>query len=426
MTSETQAAEPQDAGTYSPDKIVLLMGLITYGLGQTLLFVVWPPLIIQMDQTLTEFGRIMAASNLVLALAAPFWGKISDKWGRKNVIMIGMAGYCIGTFLVAMGLQGGLSGALVSWQLFTVLLVARLIYGGLASAIQPAASAYIADTTPPSRRAQGLALLGVAAGVGTILGPSLGASPAILNSAFPSLNISPISPMYVAIFLALCGIALIYFYLPEPQKHVSENKSETAKKVDVKPWDSRVWPYLTMWFFFFMFFTMSQLITTFYLTDHIGIVGADNLQRETGLTLISMAVTVIIMQAFVLQKYNFKPKYLLRLACPVFAGAMLILVLAGSMLPVYFAYVLFGVSFSFATPGITGSSSLSVNPEEQGTVAGYLASASILGMVIGPIAGTELFAMVSPTFPLLVAAIGLIGLSIFALFVHAPDPEPHS
>lgn len=423
MTTETQAGEPQDAGTYSRDKIILLLGLITYGLGQTLLFVIWPPLISMMDQSREEFGIIMAASNLVLALSAPFWGKASDKWGRKNIIMLGMGGYCIGTILVALGLEGGVSGTLVAWPLFLVLLVARLIYGGLASAIQPAASAYIADTTPPSKRAQGLALLGVSAGIGTVIGPTLGASPAMLNAIFPGLNLSPISPMYLAIFFSLCGIALIHFYLPEPPARPS---TDDQKKVDVKPWDPRVWPYLTMWFFFFMFFTMLQLITVFYIEDFIGITGLNNIQLQASLTLISMAVCVIIMQAFVLQIYNVRAKILLRLACPVFATGMTILIFASSMWPVYFAYVLFGVAFSFATPGITGSSSLSVNADEQGTVAGYLASASILGMVIGPLAGPFLFEAFSPTFPIMVAAIGLVCLSVFAFFVNAPDPEAKS
>jgi len=420
LTTETQAAEPQDAGTYSRDKIILLLGLITYGLGQTLLFVIWPPLISVMDQSREEFGIIMAASNLMLALCAPFWGKASDKWGRKNIIMLGMGGYCIGTLLVAFGLQGGINGTLVAWPLFLVLLVARLIYGGLASAIQPAASAYIADTTPPAKRAQGLALLGVSAGIGTVIGPLLGGSTVFLNSMIPGIDLSPVSPMYLAILLSLCGIALIYFYLPEPKAHQLE---KDQSKVDVKPWDPRVWPYLTMWFFFFLFFTMLQLITAFYIEDFIGIVGTDSILLEAMKSLICMAVCVIIMQAFVLQKYYVRPKYLLRLACPIFAVGMTNLIFASSMWPVYLSYVLFGVAFSFATPGITGSSSLSVKPEEQGTVAGYLASASILGMVIGPLAGPFLFEAYSPTTPIAVAAIGLVGLSIFAFFVHAPDPE---
>ena len=178
-----------------------------------------------------------------------------------------------------------------------------------------------------------------------------------------------------------------------------------------------------VWFFFFLIFTMLQVITAFYLEKHIGIQGRQSVAQATAVTLFSMAVVVVFVQAVVIQRFRIHPRTMLRLACPIFAAGMGVLLVATALSHVMGAYMLIGLSLSLAGPGINGGASLSVEAHEQGAVGGFLAAAPILGMVIGPLLGPILFELVSPTFPILVGFIALLFLSGFALLVRVPDPH---
>ncbi|MDG1463035.1 MAG: MFS transporter, partial [Gammaproteobacteria bacterium] len=152
------------------DKIVLLICLVTYGMGQSLLFVVFPPLVETMGLTKTQFGLIFSLSNIVLAVCAVYWGRISDRIGRKPCLLIGLFGYALGTSMLALALEWGIRSTPAPMLLFGGILLARVIYSSLASAINPSANAYLADTTTREQRSQGMALLGMTAGIGTMLG----------------------------------------------------------------------------------------------------------------------------------------------------------------------------------------------------------------------------------------------------------------
>ena len=147
-----QVAEDDNTPFMTGDKIVLLLGLITYGIGQTVLFIVLQPLVERIGLSLGQFGFIMSASNLALALFAIYWGKKSDRVGRKPMLIFGLFGYAAGSAMVAACLEWGLRGNPQPVVLFVALFIARLVYGTLASAINPSATAYMADTTSRARR----------------------------------------------------------------------------------------------------------------------------------------------------------------------------------------------------------------------------------------------------------------------------------
>ena len=137
----------------SRDKAILLFGLVTYGIGQSLLYVIFGPLARDLGLSETQFGVLISASNVALVIFSPMWGRTSQSVGRKKIFIIGLIGYAAGYSLLAFGIQIGLWALLASTPLFFMLLAARLVYGSLASAIAPAATAYIADTTDASNLA---------------------------------------------------------------------------------------------------------------------------------------------------------------------------------------------------------------------------------------------------------------------------------
>lgn len=141
-------------------------------------------------------GGLLAASySLTQFLCAPFWGRYSDKAGRRPVILISLLG--VGIAYVCFGLAEG-----HLWMLFT----ARLLAGLLSSASIGVAFAYVADVTTPQNRAKGMGILGACFGLGFMFGPAIGG---ILGKVSLAL------PAYVAAGMALVNFVLSYRLLPE-------------------------------------------------------------------------------------------------------------------------------------------------------------------------------------------------------------------
>lgn len=409
-TDQGAHAEEDDSGPFmTSDKVVLLLGLITYGIGQTVLFIVLQPLVEKIGLTLGQFGFIMSSSNLALALCAIYWGRKSDEVGRKPMLLFGLFGYALGTAMVAFCLEWGLNGNRDPLLLFTLLLLARLVYGSLASAINPSATAYMADTTSRAKRSQGMALIGMTSGVGTLLGPLVGGAFAF---------ISPVAPMYVAIGLALLAMVLIAALLKEPEKHESMQHGQPA---GLSWTDSRVLPFLVLLGFFWMCFTMIQIITAFYIEKRVGVEGVTNIQQAMMVALVCMAIMAVLMQTVVIQMLKIKTRTMFRVGLPVFVLGLCVLYFASNVILLSVAFGLMGASMALANAGIAGGASLSVEPNEQGAVGGLLSAAPIMGMVLGPLVGTNLFAVYGPTFPVMASALVLLVLSLYALTVRVPD-----
>ena len=114
-------------------------------------------------QATFHVGLLTAVFPLVQLVFAPIWGRLSDRVGRRPMIAVGILGFAVTQTLF--GLASGL----------TMLYTARIVGGALSAALLPAASAYIADATTESERASGIARISVAVGLGTVVGPALGA-----------------------------------------------------------------------------------------------------------------------------------------------------------------------------------------------------------------------------------------------------------
>ena len=148
-----------------------------------------------------EIGRVSGWLTAVYALMqfifAPFWGRLSDRVGRKPILIMSLIGDAI--FYTMFGLSHSLTG------LFT----ARILAGIFSSATLAVAQAYAADVTPPDHRAAGLGMIGASFGVGFVFGPALGGA---LGGNYLGL------PLFVSAGLALINMVFIAKYLPEPTR----------------------------------------------------------------------------------------------------------------------------------------------------------------------------------------------------------------
>jgi MFS family permease len=392
----------------SRDKLILLAGLITYGMGQSLLFVIFTPLARQLGLTEWQVGVIIAASNMALAFSAPRWGRASESLGRRRVFLVGLGGFALGYAALALGVQAGLNGLVTAWPLFAVLIALRLAYGLVVGGINPAATAYIADTTDEKSRGQGMALVAMSGGLGTILGPAFGGALAA---------ITPVFPMYAAAALALLAAAWAWVGLPEPAR-----RAGAGAKAELRAWDPRIRPYLIGWFVVFGVFTGVQTITAGYIADALGITAVTAAQRTVMVAMLSMAFCTLLVQAVVLQAWKPPPGLMLKVAFVLMTAALLLLAASPGLLPLYIAYAIFGLSFGFAAPGLNAAASLAVTAAEQGAAGGLLTAAPTVGMIVGPILCGIVY-QAAPTAPMLGGAVLCALMALGWFFIRVPEPR---
>ncbi|MFS8085651.1 MAG: TCR/Tet family MFS transporter [Acidobacteriota bacterium] len=317
-------------------------------------------------------GIVGASFGLMQFLFSPVQGALSDRFGRRPVILLSNLG--LGVDLIVMALAHSLP----------LLFIGRLI-SGITAASFTTANAYIADVTPKEKRAASYGLLGAAVGIGFVLGPALGG---LLGA------ISPRLPFWVAAGLALANFLYGYFILPE-----SLPKERRSARFDLRGANPlgalkllRRYPQV-MWLAVVLFLVqLSQfsLNSTFVLfADYRFQWGA----QEVGYTLALMGLFSGLVQAVLLRKL-----------VPRFGERRLML--AGMLFGIG-AFVTFGIStnssvFLLGMPllalwGLCGPSTQSlmtqqVDPTEQGRLQGAISSLAGLAMIIGPILFSQVFA----------------------------------
>jgi len=173
---------------------LLAFSLVIVMLGFGMVIPILPFYIELFHASGSAFGLLVAIAALTEFLFGPIWGGISDRTGRKPILMIGMFGYGLSMLLF------GLSTEL--WMLFA----SRALSGVLSSAALSTAMAYIGDSTSDKERGGGMGILGAAAGAGTVIGPGIGGL-----LAYGSLSV----PFFAAAGMSLLSLGLITLLLPE-------------------------------------------------------------------------------------------------------------------------------------------------------------------------------------------------------------------
>lgn len=173
---------------------VLFFTMIVVMMGFGIIIPILPFFVEKFSAGGSVLGMMMAIFSIMQFLFSPMWGELSDRYGRKPVIMIGALGNAVS--MVIFGLSDSL------WMLFA----SRALAGMLSSATLPTAMAFISDSTSEEERGAGMGLVGAAMGVGMILGPGIG-------GWLAGGNLS--TPFYVAAGLSLLAAVLTAVILPE-------------------------------------------------------------------------------------------------------------------------------------------------------------------------------------------------------------------
>jgi MFS family permease len=199
MRNDTVSA-PQPATRSRSALHILALTLFIDMLGFGLILPLLPVYISHYGGTARIGGLLLASFSTMQFVFAPIWGRISDARGRRPIILLGLSGSAVSYFMF---------GAAPN---LAVLFVARVASGILTAASLPTSQAYIADVTPPEKRAAGMGMLGAAFGLGFAFGPVVSG----VLSKHALFGITPLAmPAYFAALLAACNWLWALFMLPE-------------------------------------------------------------------------------------------------------------------------------------------------------------------------------------------------------------------
>ena len=377
---------------------VLLTSLVIVGMGFSVLFPLLAPIGREMGLSEVQITSIIGASSLAVFLASPFWGRLSDSWGRKRVMIIGLFGFSAGTVLFNSILNLGLSGALTGSALFAALIVARLCHASVMSAAMPAANAYMADITSAENRTKGMGAAGAANNLGSILGPALS------GLAVFSLLL----PLWVIAIVAFLNGLFIWRFLPQSPKPKIE---KAVRPTRLRYTDPRILPFIIVGVLMFMGFALVQQTMGFRFQDALGLTAKET-AKVLGIAMMLSAGCSLFAQAIIVQRTKLAPFDLLKLAIPLLIVSFTLMASFQSQWILTAAMALQGFAMGMAGPAFMAGASLAVTSEEQGSVAGIASSCGPLGFTAGPIFGGLLY-QISPVLPYAFAAAVYVILMLF-------------
>ncbi|HSC76209.1 MAG TPA: MFS transporter [Pseudomonadales bacterium] len=357
---------------------MLLLTVAAYGVVNNVVFSLLPLVGTELGLRASQITLIGSCAALMVFLVSPWWGRKSDKWGRRISILIGVGGYCVSALLLVLFFSLGRAGVIGVDALYICLFASRLLQAFLIAAMLPAITAYVIDITSAEERAVGLSQTGAAHGVGAIAGPSLVAL-AVWNL---------LAPLYVAVALALFIAVMVARYLVEPTKHAMANRVSNGTQLSY--FDPRYRHLLLMGVVIYLGMAVSTQMMGFYLPY---VLGLDVSRSATFLGFIQalMAGATVFGQLVLVQRLAWAPLKLLKVGMPLMAAGFILLASATGLLQLGAGVVLLGLGLGISGPGFSAAVSLSVHSSEQGAIAGFLAACPALGYVLGPFGAGVLY-----------------------------------
>lgn len=390
---------------------VIFITVFIYLLGFGIVIPTIPLLSTQLGATAFQTGLLLSAYSLMQFLFSPFWGKLSDKHGRRPILLICLIGEVFAYLLFAQA------------RSLELLFIARLLSGFFGASISTA-SAYISDITPPNERSKGMALIGAAFGMGFLFGPAIGggltywaehiSEDAFFRTSFSSYWVS-----------GLCLITFLFAlkYLKETRKVSAAVNTNHDKRF------ARIFKYFkvdTVGPLMFVFFLSSLAMSTMEAT--LILFAKDKFGwglKEVSFGFAYIGVIIVITQGFLVRRLMplMGEKQLLRIGLIFMTIGFAGIAIAESITFLALTQTFLALGVGFANPSILGSVSLLTSSDEQGASLGTTQGLASLGRIVGPAVGGALYAALTIQSPFIfsTAAI-LIGLFI-VITIYADIPN---
>lgn len=380
---------------------LLFVAVLGGFMGQTIIFPILAPLSREVGLSEFQLGLLITLAALVVVLASPFWGRVSDARGRKPVLLTGMVVSSLGLYAFAAVSGFGLAGVLSVPVIFALMITSRgVLFGAGLAAVPVSAQAYVADVTPGEKeRTSGIAAVGAAQGLALVLGPALGG----VLAGFGLLV-----PLYVAPTLVLLVAALVWLRLPP-----APERKESGPTPRLSPLDGRLWPFLVVGFGLFLSLSVTQITIGFLFQDRLALSARETAQAA-GFGLFAAGIALVLAQAVLVPRLGWPPLRLMRSGIPMAFTGFVLLTFAQNFWLITLALALLGFGLGLSIPGYTAAPTLLVASGEQGGVAGLIAATNALTFVVGPLVGTALYGL-APGYPYIVSAVLISALFVFVL-----------
>ncbi len=333
-------------------------------------------------------GPLVASFSVAQLIATPFWGKISDHYGRRPLILAGLA------FSAASYVLFGLATTV------TVLFISRIVQGASGGTIA-VAQAYVADTTAPERRAQVLGWLSAATGAAFMVGPAIGSWAWRLGGHM--------APGFVAAALCLINLTFALRFLPEPKEL---RDPERRARLSVPPLRAvlrtalrePVALMIAVYFLGMGAFTSITAIFPLFLEDRFGIT-----ESNVGYVFVYVGtVSVIVRGVLVGPLVNrLGEAYLTRLGATLLATGLVVGALAHNYPVLAVALTCIAAGTGTLFPPLAALISRSAAPEVQGSTLGINQFFGGVARSMGPLWGAAVFDAFGSGAPFLTAAVGV-------------------
>ncbi|MBD3167000.1 MFS transporter [bacterium] len=336
-------------------------------------------------------GLLLMSYSLMQFLLAPVFGRLSDRIGRRPVIL--------GALIITTASYVMLAFADNLWMLF-----ASRILAGIGGADITVAQAYIADVTPRDKRAKGMGLFGAAFGFGFMLGPMLGGTLSAVNDALPSL---------AAAGFTTVTLIFAFFMLPEPEKHSSAVDVTARKRLSLIGSVTGA-PLIVALFHFGAVTIQGQLQSMLVLFTNVRFGWTE---VENGWYLGMIGFIAISVQGGLIGPLakRFGQRRLVHTGLFLVGIGMTVIGTAHSLTHMLVGGVINAIGFSLILPSLSSLASLAADPERQGQTLGVFQSFGSMGRILAPMMGGLLFDQFNPETPLLTGAVFAILAALISI-----------
>ncbi|MCG3086740.1 MFS transporter [Sporosarcina cyprini] len=341
--------------------IVLLMSVQFFVyLGFGIIIPVLPEVIVQQQLSEVHVGGLLTVYSLASFFTAPLWGSLSDRTGRKKLIMVGLVGFSLSFFLFALFIDN-----------LTLLYVSRIVGGIFSGALYTAVTGFVGDMTTEENRNQYMGFLGMSIGLGFIFGPALGG---VLG------DISLQTPFLTSGILTLVILIYASIILQEPERQGEANKRALLPKGGLVLWQYRIRNLFLLSFMITLI--LAGIESTFQLFQ---ISKIDITPKQVGYLFMASGFVDAAIQGGVVRrvKNGSEAKWIL--------GAQVVTAIGLLMIPFTSSLFWAGFSLSVFTAGnaLSRTVLVSLTSKESGgkygTAAGMTYSMDNMGRIIAPV-----------------------------------------
>ncbi len=387
MDSTQTPPTEESPATDKPDKkALLLIGLTVFIdlIGFGLIIPAMPTYAQQFHADDFTIGLLIAIYSLMQFLFMPFWGRLSDRIGRKPVLLISLCFSCIGYA------TWGLSNSLA------MLFISRAV-AGFGNANLAVAQAYIADVTTRETRAKGMGLVGAAFGLGFVLGPAIGGGCAAAGMTLAQLG-------FVALGFSALDLIFTAAWLPEPQKRTSAGAERFPMGLSFyleTLGDARL--RVQLFIFFMSTFAFANMEATLVL---LTIRNFKFGTFENSMMFTFIGVMMVIVQGRLIHGLSKKygEKKLITAGAILSIIGLLVTPFSTTIWMLYIGLTLLAFGSGFLTPANQSLLSKLAPQDRMGGTMGIGQSLSTLGRIAGPALGCYLFQTVGVSSPYILGA----------------------